>query len=94
MINEVAVAALRDASRRASPAATARLLDSLLPEGLRQDTLIFYLKRALPSIPSRFCSMLKHGTQLVQEMLRTQNSMRCYGLGGPPSISMTFSRSP
>lgn len=51
MINEVAVAALRDASRRASPAATARLLDSLLPEGLRQDTLIFYLKRALPGIP-------------------------------------------
>jgi hypothetical protein len=51
MISEAVAAALRDASHRMSPAATARLLDSLLPEGLRQDTLIFHFKRALPEIP-------------------------------------------
>jgi hypothetical protein len=51
MINEAVVAALREASRRSSPATTARLLDRLLPEGLRQDTLVFYLKQAVPNIP-------------------------------------------
>lgn len=51
MINEEAVGALRRASRHSTPAETARLLRSFLPEGLRQDTLVFYLKRAIPGIP-------------------------------------------
>jgi hypothetical protein len=51
LIDETAVAALRVASRQLSPAYTARLLETLVPEGLRQDTLIFYLKKAVPEIP-------------------------------------------
>ena len=51
MINKAAVAALRDAGRHASPTDTARMLDQLVPEGLRQGTLIFYLKQAVPEIP-------------------------------------------
>ena len=51
MIDEAVVTALRAASRHSTPAVTARLLESLLPEGLRQDTLVFYLKRAVPDVP-------------------------------------------
>jgi hypothetical protein len=60
MIN---VAALGDASRRLSPAATARLLDTLLPEGLRQDTLIFHFEQALPDIPLKVLLDARRGTQ-------------------------------
>ncbi|UQU62874.1 hypothetical protein COUCH_28090 [Couchioplanes caeruleus] len=35
----------------ADPVVAARMLNGLLAEGLRQDTLIFYLKRAVPGIP-------------------------------------------
>jgi hypothetical protein len=51
MIESAVVEALRVAGQRSSPADTARLLETLLPEGLRQDTLVFYVKQAVPAIP-------------------------------------------
>jgi hypothetical protein len=51
MIDSAVVETLRVASQRSSPADTARLLETLLPEGLRQDTLVFYLKQAVSAIP-------------------------------------------
>lgn len=51
MIDSEVVSALREASHNRSPAATARLLDSLLPEGLQQSTLAFYFRQVAPEIP-------------------------------------------
>jgi hypothetical protein len=51
MIDEKAVAALRDAGRHGTPSEAARVLDGLLPDGIGQDSLTFYFKRAFPGIP-------------------------------------------
>ena len=51
MIDEATVAALRDAGRHGTPGEAARVLDGLLPDGIGQDALTFYFKRAFPQIP-------------------------------------------
>jgi hypothetical protein len=52
-MDENAVAALRAAGQHRSPADSARLLETLVPEGFTQSTMTFYLKRAFPEIPSK-----------------------------------------
>jgi hypothetical protein len=51
IIDDGVVSTLRAESVRLSPSEVARMLDHLVPEGLRQDTLVFYFKRAFPDIP-------------------------------------------
>jgi hypothetical protein len=50
-MDETAVAALRAVAQHKSPTDTARMLETLVPEGLTQSKMTFYLKRAFPEIP-------------------------------------------